>query len=189
MNFIELLLIAVALSMDAFAVAVCLGSNIRNKTLKGPLIIGLWFGVFQAVMPMIGFLVASLFAERIVSFDHWIAFGLLVFLGVKMIVESLREDDDDENETSLSPSKMLPYAVATSIDALAIGVSFAFLSIDILPAVAVIGLVTFLVVVIGARLGGLFGTRFGSKAGIAGGIVLILIGLKILLEHLEIIGF
>ena len=180
---IELFLIAAALSMDTFAVALCLGSKMRDRTMKGPVTLGLWFASFSMLMPLIGFCTASLFADDIEAFGHWIVFGLLTFLGVRMIIGSLNKDDD-ARETSLAPSKILPYAVATSIDALAIGASFAILETEIIPAVAMIGAVTFIAVTAAARLGKLFGTRFGSKAELAGGIILILMGLKVLLEHM-----
>ena len=213
MNFIELFLIAVGLSMDAFAVAICAGLTMPRATLKKALIIGLYFGVFQAVMPLIGYLVAKLFAQQIIGFDHWIAFALLCFLGGKMIVESFksfkseggadrecpdegREDrtcpggvKPDRKEASLRPAQMLPLALATSIDALAVGVSFAFLRVSIVPAVLFIGLITLLLSMLGVKIGNIFGIRFKSKSELAGGIILILIGLKILLEHLNIISF
>jgi len=181
MTFIELFIIAVGLSMDAFAVAVCAGLTMEKVSLKKALIVGLYFGIFQAGMPLIGYFTATLFAGRIVAYDHWIAFGLLAFIGGKMIFDSFRGDDDDKREYSLAPAKMLPLAVATSIDALAVGVSFAFLKVSIVPAVLFIGVVTLTLSMAGVKIGHLFGTRFKSKAQLAGGIVLVLIGLNILL--------
>ncbi|MCL2517107.1 MAG: manganese efflux pump MntP family protein [Oscillospiraceae bacterium] len=188
MNLLELFILAVGLSMDTFAAAVCKGLSMRKATLSNQIIVGLYFGGFQAVMPVIGYLVASLFADYIISFDHWIAFGLLAFIGVKMIIESFgKEDDNKKDEVSLKPAQMLPLALATSIDALAVGVSFAFLKVNIVPAVTFIGVVTFTISVIGVKIGNVFGTKFKSKAEFSGGVILILIGLKILLEHLGIL--
>jgi len=210
MNFIELFILAVGLSMDAFAVAVCAGLTMQKATVKKSLTVGLYFGVFQAVMPLIGYMVAALFARQIISYDHWIAFGLLCFLGGKMIAESFKKEgcDDracpaemcgdracpggkrpDNKEASLKPAQMFPLAVATSIDALAVGVSFAFLQVSIVPPVLFIGLTTFVISMLGVKVGNVFGTRSKSKAELAGGVILVLIGLKILLEHLNIINF
>jgi len=210
MGFAELLIIAVGLSMDAFAVAACAGLTMPRVTVKKALIVGLYFGVFQAVMPLIGFLLATSFADRITTFDHWLAFVLLCIIGGKMIYESFEKDGcadrecpeetctdrecpggkrPDRTETSLSPRKMLPLAVATSIDALAVGVSFAFLNMQIVPSVFSIGITTFLLSIVGVKIGNLFGTRFKAKAELAGGIILILMGVKILLEHLGVISF
>jgi len=187
MNFFVLLAVAVGLSMDAFAVSICTGLTMTKATLKKALIVGLYFGLFQTGMPLIGFAVASQFAEMIIAFDHWIAFGLLCFLGGKMIIGSFKQVEYAEKETSLGPKQMLPLAVATSIDALAMGVSYAFLQVNILPAVLFIGLTTFVLSVAGVKIGNKFGTRFKSKAELAGGIILVLIGVNILLEHLEVL--
>ena len=208
MNLIELFFLAVGLSMDAFAVAVCAGLTMKKITLKKLLIVGLYFGVFQALMPLVGYLVASLFAKQIVAYDHWIAFALLCFLGGKMIVGSFKKEGcadrecpeetcadracpggkrPDNSESSLKPAQMLPLALATSIDALAVGVSFAFLKAEIVPAVLAIGLTTLVLSMIGVKIGKAFGTRFKSKAELAGGIILVLMGLKILAEHLGIL--
>ena len=190
MGFPELVILAIGLSMDAFAVAVCAGIPMRRVTVKNALIVGLYFGVFQAAMPLIGYFAASLFAEKIKAFDHWIAFGLLAFLGVRMIIGNFKKEENCEDQpSSLKPGKMLPLAVATSIDALAVGVSFAFLRVDIVPAVSLIGAVTLVLSMAGVKIGKVFGSRFKSKAELMGGIVLVLIGLKILLEHLGVISF
>lgn len=191
MSIIELILIAIGLSMDAFAVSICSGLTMSRVTIKKAAIVGLYFGIFQGGMPVIGYLAATLFAESIIAYDHWVAFVLLGFIGGKMIIGSLRkeEDHDGDKETSLSPKTMLPLAVATSIDALAVGVSFAFLQINIVPAVTLIGVTTFLISMLGVKIGNMFGLRFKSKAEFAGGVILILLGVKILLEHLEIISF
>jgi putative Mn2+ efflux pump MntP len=186
MNLIELLLLAVGLSMDAFAVAVCAGLTMKKAALKKMLAVGLYFGVFQALMPLIGYLTAALFADQIISYDHWIAFVLLCFLGGKMIFGSFKKEDRQDEETSLKPAKMLPLALATSIDALAVGVSFAFLRVSIAPAVLFIGITTLVISMIGVKIGNVFGTKFKSKAELAGGFILIFIGLKILIEHLKI---
>lgn len=183
MNIIELMLLAAGLSMDAFAVAVCAGLTMKKPVLNKMLIVGLYFGVFQAFMPLIGYLTASLFADRIISYDHWIAFALLCFLGGKMILESLKKENGQNNEISLMPAKMLPFALATSIDALAVGISFAFLRVNIIPAVLIIGITTFVISAFGVKIGNVFGIKFKSKAELSGGVILILIGLKILLEH------
>ena len=189
MSLPELFILAVALSMDAFAVAICIGLTLPKATVKSAVIVGAYFGIFQAVMPLAGYLVASMFADKIVAYDHWIAFALLCFLGGKMIYESFNKEDSTTTGTSLSPAKMLPLAIATSIDALAVGVSLAFLRSAIVPAVIFIGIVTFALSMAAVKIGNVFGTRFKSKAELAGGIILVLIGVKILLEHLGIIAF
>ena len=189
MGFLELFLLAVGLSMDACAVGICAGLTMKKELIKKALIIGLYFGVFQAVMPLIGYISATWFADKIIAFDHWIAFALLCFLGGKMIFESLKKDDKCDVDFSIKPSKMLPLALATSIDALAVGVSFAFLKVDIIPAVCFIGATTFVVSFIGVTAGKFFGEKLKSKAEFTGGVILILIGLKILLEHLGVISF
>lgn len=190
MNGIELFFLAVGLSMDAFAVAVCAGLTMPRVTVKKASIVGLYFGVFQAVMPWIGYKVATRLADKIIAYDHWIAFALLCFLGGKMILESFKKEEDPGKEeaslqeASLKPRQMLPLALATSIDALAVGVSFAFLRVRIVPAVLFIGATTLVLSMGGVKIGNLFGTRYKSKAELAGGVILVLIGLKILLEHM-----
>ena len=188
MSWIELFLIALGLSMDAFAVAVCTGLSRPKPGWKAPIVVGLYFGVFQAAMPLLGYLAGVRFADKIVAFDHWIAFFLLALIGARMIKGSFEKACPVDAGT-LGVRRMLPLAVATSIDALAVGVSFAFLSVSIVPAVCFIGAVTFLLSALGVVAGSVFGARFKSKAELAGGVILILIGLKILLEHLEIINF
>ena len=187
MSLIELLLIAVGLSMDAFAVSICTGLAISKVTVKKALIVGIYFGAFQAGMPVIGYFAATLFAGMIIDYDHWIAFGLLCFLGGKMIIASFKKEEKCCEEASLTLAAMLPLAVATSIDAMAVGVSFAFLQVSMLPAVSIIGITTLVISVIGVKIGNIFGNKFKSKAEIAGGIILFLIGTKILLEHLEVL--
>lgn len=179
----ELLAIAVGLSMDAFAVAVGKGLSSGGARAKQAILVGLYFGGFQALMPLLGYLLGYRFGPLIVSYDHWIAFGLLSLIGAKMIWES--RDCEKEPDGSCHPRSMLPLAVATSIDALAVGVSLAFLHVDIIPAVTVIGIVTFALSFVGYRLGGFFGAKRRSQAELLGGLILIGIGLKILIEHLS----
>ncbi|MBQ9768186.1 MAG: manganese efflux pump [Lachnospiraceae bacterium] len=182
MSIVDLFLIAVGLSMDAFAVAVCKGLSVQRASLKQSLIVGLYFGGFQAGMPLIGYLIGSNFADYIEKFDHWIAFVLLGSIGINMIRES-REEGEELN-ASFGPKAMLPMAVATSIDALAVGVSFAFMKVQIGWAVSFIGVITFTLSAIGVKIGNLFGAKYKSKAELFGGVVLIALGIKILVEHL-----
>ena len=183
MGLIELFLIAVGLSMDAFAVSVCKGLAMPKCTFKRAAIVGLWFGGFQALMPAIGYILGAQFQEAIASIDHWIAFVLLALIGGNMIHEAL-DNDEEEADASLDVKAMFLLAVATSIDALAIGITFAFLKVNIIPAVCFIGIVTFIISFAGVKIGNIFGARYKNKAEIVGGIILILLGLKILLEHL-----
>lgn len=187
MGLIELFLIAVGLSMDAFAVSVCKGLAMPKCTFKKAAIVGLWFGGFQALMPAIGYILGAQFQETIASIDHWIAFVLLALIGGNMIREAL-VDDEEEADASLDVKTMFLLAVATSIDALAIGITFAFLKVNIIPAVCFIGSVTFIISFAGVKIGNVFGARYKNKAGIVGGVILILLGLKILLEHLGFLG-
>ena len=188
MGFSALFILAVGLSMDAFAVAICKGLSIRALMPRHAIIVGLWFGSFQALMPAIGWLLGSAFTDLIESVDHWIAFALLALIGGSMIREAVGKDEE-ECDPSLAPLTMLLLAVATSIDALAVGVTFAFLRVDILPAVTLIGVCTFLISAAGVKVGNMFGVRYKARAELAGGVVLVLIGLKILLEHLELLPF
>lgn len=187
MDLIELFLIAVGLSMDAFAVSVCKGLDMPKCTFKKAAIVGLWFGGFQALMPAIGYILGAQFQEAIASIDHWIAFVLLALIGGNMIHEAL-DNDEEEADASLDVKTMFLLAVATSIDALAIGITFAFLKVNIIPAVCFIGIVTFIISFAGVKIGNVFGARYKNKAEIVGGIILILLGLKILLEHLGFLG-
>ena len=187
MKFVDIFLIAVALSMDAFAVSICKGLSVQKVSAKHVLTAGVYFGGFQAMMPLIGFLLGFKFERFIVSVDHWIAFALLAIIGGNMIMEALGSEDEEPN-ASFSFKTMLPLAVATSIDALAVGISFAFLGVDIVAAAILIGITTFVLSGIGVFVGNIFGTKYKSKAELAGGAVLILIGLKILLEHLGILN-
>lgn len=184
MSLISLFLLAVGLSMDAFAVAVCKGLATPKITLKKACVVGLWFGVFQALMPTLGYLVGYRFQEKITAVDHWIAFVLLAVIGANMIRESFSKEEEDAN-ASLAFREMLLLAVATSIDALAVGVTFAFLpDIPIIPAVCFIGVITFLLSALGMKMGNVFGTKYKSGAELTGGVIMILIGSKILIEHL-----
>ena len=183
MEWIEVFLIGIALSMDAFVVSVGKGLAVGKTRLRHALAVGIWFGGFQALMPLIGYLLGSSFSELVSSIDHWIAFGLLFLIGGNMIRESLQGDSDSADE-SFGFRTMLILAVATSIDALACGVTFAFLDTDIWSAAAIIGTTTFVLSIIGLRTGSYLGERFHKYAGVAGGVVLVCIGLKILIEHL-----
>ena len=187
MGLIELFLIVVGLSMDAFAVSVCKGLAMPKCTFKKAAIVGLWFGGFQALMPAIGYVLGAQFQETIASIDHWIAFVLLALIGGNMIHEAL-DNDEEEADASLDVKTMFLLAVATSIDALAIGITFAFLKVNIIPAVCFIGIVTFIISFAGVKIGNVFGARYKNKAEIVGGVILILLGLKILLEHLGFLG-
>lgn len=189
MNIVELLLIAVGLSMDAFAVSICKGLSVPKVKIKHFIITGLWFGGFQALMPAIGYLLGSTFEQYITSVDHWVAFILLGIIGANMIRESLSNEEED-TDASFGFKTMLIMAIATSIDALAIGITFALLpDVNIILAVVLIGVTTFLLSGAGLKIGNVFGSRFKSKAEFAGGVILILLGLKILLEHLGVINF
>ena len=186
MGLAELFVLAVALSMDAFAVAVCKGLAMERINWKKAAVVGLWFGGFQAGMPLLGWLLGSQFEAYITSIDHWIAFILLALIGGNMIRESFSKEEDAA-DASLSFKTMLLLAVATSIDALAVGVTFAFLEVKVFWAVTFIGVVTFLLSALGVKIGNLFGTRYKAKAEFVGGVVLILLGLKILLEGLGVL--
>ncbi|MGN0977014.1 MAG: manganese efflux pump MntP family protein [Faecousia sp.] len=184
----ELLLLAVGLSMDAFAVSVCKGLAMKKATLKAELTCGVWFGGFQALMPVIGFFLGALFAEAIEAFDHWVAFILLAIIGVNMIKEALSQEEDTAS-ADMSVKTMFIMAVATSIDALAVGISLAMAgSVNILAAAVLIGVCTCLLSALGVKIGNVFGSRYEKKAQMAGGVILILLGVKILLEHLGILA-
>ena len=187
MSLTELFIIAVGLSMDAFAVAVCKGLAMPRMSWKGAGVVGLYFGGFQGAMPFIGYLLGTRFRDAITAYDHWIAFILLALIGGNMIRES-RDTDEENLSDSFSFGTMLPLAVATSIDALAVGVTFAFLQVRIVPAVSFIGATTFILSCIGVKVGNVFGAKYKSRAELFGGVVLILMGLKILLEHLGTLG-
>ena len=183
MSTYELFIIAVGLSVDALAVAICKGLSMAKMIWRKGIIVGLWFGGFQALMPLIGYLLGAQFESKITAFDHWIAFILLGLIGGNMIREGV-SGDEEKTDDSVSIKSMLPLAIATSIDALAVGVTFAFLRVNIVYAVSFIGVITFLLSTVGVKVGNVFGARYKSKAEIAGGVILILMGLKILIEHL-----
>lgn len=185
MNTAVLILTGVGLAMDAFAVAVCKGLSMKKLDIKKMIIIGLYFGSFQALMPFLGYMLGLGFQEKIKSIDHWVAFGLLTIIGVNMIKEALC-GEEEAIDHSVCFKVMIVLAVATSIDALAIGVTFAFLNVNILLAIVIIGVVTLLISMAGVGIGNVFGTKFKGKAEIAGGVILILLGIKILIEHLGI---
>ena len=186
MDLITLLTLAVGLSMDAFAVSVCKGLAMRKASIGKCTIIGLWFGGFQALMPTIGFFLGTQFKDQITSIDHWIAFVLLGLIGANMVKEAL-SDEEEESDASLAVKEMFMLAVATSIDALAVGITFAFLNVHIVSAASIIGVCTFVISFAGVKIGNIFGTKYKSKAELAGGIILILLGFKILFEHLHIL--
>ena len=189
MGFWELLLLAIGVSMDAFAVSVCKGLSMSKSGLKESAICGAWFGGFQALMPLIGFFLGTLFAEAIEAFDHWIAFGLLAIIGANMLKEAFSKEEEGCCGCDLSFKTMLVMAIATSIDALAVGISLAMAGdVNIWLAILLIGLTTFSFSALGVKIGNAFGSRFEKKAQIAGGIILILLGLKILLEHLGVLA-
>ena len=187
MGLLEITLIGVGLAMDAFAVSVCKGISIKKLNYKDVLIIALYFGIFQAIMPLIGYLFGTTFSKFVSYIDHWIVFVLLSIIGGKMILDSVK-DEEGKGDDKINFKTMIILALATSIDALAIGITFAFFEINILKAILVIGVVTFLLSALGVKIGNKFGDKFGKKAEIAGGIILIIIGLKILLEHLGILA-
>ena len=186
MSILDLFILAVGLSMDAFAVSVCKGLSLGKIKPKHMCIAGAWFGGFQALMPLIGYFLGSFFAEMIEKYDHWVAFVLLAIIGGNMIKESF--DKDEKVDSSMDVKSMLLLAIATSIDALAVGVTFAFLQVQIVPAVSFIGVITFIFSAVGVKIGSLFGTKYKSKAELCGGIVLVLIGIKILLEGIGVLG-
>lgn len=187
MSILELFILAVGLSMDAFAVSVCKGLSLGKIKPKHMCIAGAWFGGFQALMPLIGYFLGSFFAEMIEKYDHWVAFVLLAIIGGNMIKESFCKDE--KVDSSMDVKSMLLLAIATSIDALAVGVTFAFLQVQIVPAVSFIGVITFIFSAVGVKIGSLFGTKYKSKAELFGGIVLVLIGIKILLEGIGVLGY
>lgn len=185
MGVIELLLLSVGLAMDAFAVAICKGISMKKMNWKKAIIIGIYFGGFQALMPTIGYFLGTFFQNLITSIDHWIAFILLGIIGGEMIKESFEEDSENRND-DVSIKTMLVLSIATSIDALAIGITFAFLKVNLPLAVSLIGIITFILAIVGTKIGNRFGDKYESKAELTGGIILVLLGIKILLEHMNI---
>ncbi len=186
MSLLELFIIAVGLSMDAFAVSICKGLSVPKMKLGHAVTCGIYFGGFQALMPAVGYLLGSQFEALITRIDHWIAFILLGIIGINMIRES-KEEDAEKLDSSFGAKAMLPLAVATSIDALAVGVTFAFLKVNIVWAVTFIGVVTFIFSAVGVKVGNVFGMRYKARAELAGGVILVLMGCKILLEHLNLL--
>lgn len=187
MDFLTLLGIGIALSMDAFSVSICKGLATKKFSIKTAIICGIWFGGFQALMPLIGFCLGAQFERLIVNIDHWIAFGLLLLIGANMIREAVAEKESDNNDSTTGFKTMFLLAVATSIDALAIGVSFACLQVNIWISILIIGATTFIFSFGGVAIGNFFGSRYSKPAEITGGVILILIGTKILLEHLNVL--
>ncbi|MBR3720356.1 MAG: manganese efflux pump [Clostridia bacterium] len=185
MTLLEIILVGIGLSMDAFAVSICKGLSMKKIEMKNIIIVGTYFGVFQAIMPLTGYLLGTTFSELVISIDHWIAFILLTTIGSKMLKEAYCNNDEDEND-NLDFKTMIVLAIATSIDALAIGITFAFFEINIIKAISIIGFLTFTISSVGVIIGNKFGHKFQGKAEVIGGIILIIIGIKILIEHLEI---
>lgn len=183
MGLVELIILSVGLAMDAFAVSICKGLAMKKMKWKNAIIIGLYFGIFQAIMPLIGYLLGVSFQSAITSIDHWVAFVLLVGIGANMIREAMSKEKEEASD-SIKVKDMLILAIATSIDALAIGITFAFLEVNITLAVSLIGIITFIISVIGVKIGNIFGDKYERKAELAGGIILIGLGIKILIEHL-----
>lgn len=194
MNILDIVILGIALSMDAFAVAVCKGLAVDKAKIKHCLIAGVWFGGFQGLMPAIGFVFGSTFAKYIEKYDHWVGFILLALIGVNMIKEALSKEEQNEcHENSFAAKTMFVMAVATSVDALAVGItfptSFGITSVvDVIIAVLIIGILTFILSAIGVKIGNIFGTKYKSKAEVTGGVILILLGIKILLEGLNIVS-
>ena len=188
MGIIEIIVISIGLAMDAFAVSICKGLSMKKMNYKNAIIIALYFGIFQALMPVIGYFLGIGFEHIITEIDHWIAFILLALIGLNMIRESYKKDDDERND-SVNFKTMIILAIATSIDALAVGITFAFLKVSLILSISLIGTITFAISFIGVKIGNVFGDKYEKKAEIFGGVILILLGIKILLEHLNIINF
>ena len=188
MGIVEITLLGIGLAMDAFAVSICKGLSMKKMNWKNTIIIALYFGIFQALMPVIGYFLGTTFEGLVTKFDHWIAFALLLAIGGSMIKEAFSKDEENKND-KVDFKTMSVLALATSIDALAVGITFAFFEVNVLLAVTIIGLITFIISIIGVKIGNRFGDKYQSKAELMGGIILILLGIKILLEHLNIISF
>ena len=184
MSIIEIALIGVGLAMDAFAVSICKGLAMRRMNYKKAIIIAAFFGVFQALMPALGYVLGTTFANKIAAIDHWIAFILLALIWANMIKEALSSDDDECQDDSLRLGDLIMLSIATSIDALAVGITFAFFNVSLLLSVSMIGIITFIIWVIGVKVGNVFGEKYKSKAELAGGLILIVMGAKILIDHL-----
>lgn len=186
MSLLEILLISIGLAMDAFAVSICKGLAMRKMNWKKAIIIGLYFGIFQAIMPIIGYYIGGSFQSLVTNIDHWIILGLLVFIGGNMIKESFENEKAEAND-NIDIKTMMILAIATSIDALAVGITFAFFEIDLISVVLAIGIITFILSVIGVKIGNKFGAKYERKSEFVGGLILIIIGIKVLMEHLGII--
>ena len=184
MSIIEIALIGVGLAMDAFAVSICKGLAMRRMNYKKAIIIAAFFGVFQALMPALGYVLGTTFANKIAAIDHWIAFILLALIGANMIKEALSSDDDECQDDSLRLGDLIMLSIATSIDALAVGITFAFFNVSLLLSVSMIGIITFIICVIGVKVGNVFGEIYKSKAELDGVLILIVMGAKILIDHL-----
>ena len=188
MGIVEITLLGIGLAMDAFAVSICKGLSMKKMNWKNAIIIAFYFGIFQALMPVIGYFLGTTFESLVTKFDHWIAFVLLLAIGGSMVKEAFSKEEENKND-KVDFKTMSILALATSIDALAVGITFAFFEVNVLLAVTIIGLITFIISIIGVKIGNRFGDKYQSKAELTGGIILILLGIKILLEHLNIISF
>lgn len=186
MSALEIVLISIGLAMDAFAVSICKGLSMKKMSWKKSFIIGLYFGIFQALMPIIGYFLGSTFESLVTKIDHWISFGLLMYIGLNMLKEAFGSDTENCND-NVDFKTMIVLAIATSIDALAVGITFAFLEVNIWLSTLAIGIITFIISIIGVKIGNKFGDKYERKAETVGGLILILIGIKILIEHLGII--
>ena len=187
MSGLEILLVGIGLAMDAFAVSICKGLSMKTMSWKKAIIVGLYFGIFQALMPVIGYFLGSTFETIVTKVDHWIAFGLLSFIGINMLKEAFGKRGEENQNDRVDFKTMSILAIATSIDALAVGITFAFLKVNMMLATLMIGIVTFVICVIGVKIGNKFGDQYERKAEVVGGLILIFMGIKILLEHLGII--
>lgn len=188
MGILEIVLLGIGLAMDAFAVSICKGLSMKKMNWKNAMIIAFYFGVFQAIMPAIGYFLGTTFESFVTAVDHWIAFILLSFIGGNMIKESFNSEDEDKNDR-VDFKTMIVLAIATSIDALAVGITFAFFDVNVIVAVSIIGVITFFISLLGVKVGNKFGDKYQNKAELMGGILLVLLGIKILVEHLNIIHF
>lgn len=188
MGILEIILLGIGLAMDAFAVSICKGLSMKRMNWKNAIIIAFYFGVFQAIMPVIGYFLGTTFEIFVTAVDHWIAFILLSFIGGNMIKESFNSEDEDKNDR-VDFKTMIVLAIATSIDALAVGITFAFFDVNVIVAVSIIGVITFFISLLGVKVGNKFGDKYQNKAELMGGILLVLLGIKILVEHLNIIHF
>ena len=187
MKVFEIIILGIALSMDAFAVAICKGIALKKTTAKDSIAVGGYFGLFQAIMPMLGYLIGKSFQEIIARYDHWIAFALLTIIGINMVREAIGENNEDNDESKLNHKEMIILAIATSIDAFVVGITFAFLNVNVIKASVTIGITTFIMSTIGVKMGKICGKKYGKNAEIIGGIILIALAIKIVLEHLNIL--